>query len=90
MYFINFAEIAGLVDSGFDKTEVVSSTTNGVKTTTVYGGKANVTDPTDADIRTDWNIRRAVIVEDGDTTRITTGWAVGSWNNRESLTYNYR
>ena len=86
---INFAELAGLVAAGFDKTEVTASTSNDVTTTTVYGGKANITDPSTADSRTDWNIRRTVIVEDGGTTTITNAWATGSWTDRASLTYKY-
>lgn len=89
MNFINFAEIAGLVSEGFNKTEIITSTNEDVKTTTVYGGKANVTDPATADSRTDWNIRRTVIVENGDTTTVVTEWAEGSWTDRESLTYKY-
>lgn len=89
MNFINFAEIAGLVSEGFNKTEIITSTNDDVKTTTVYGGKANVTDPATADSRTDWNIRRTVIVEDGETTTVTNTWAEGAWDDRTTLTYKY-
>lgn len=89
MYFINYSELAGLTNAGFNKTEINVSVSGTTKTTTVYGGKANVTDPATADSRTDWEIMRSVIVEDGDTTTVTTAWSRGSWNDRASLTYKY-
>lgn len=89
MHFINFTELAGLSAEGFDKTEIVNSTSETTKTTTIYGGKANVTDPEAAASRSDWEIRRVVIFEDGDTITITKMWSKGSWNDRATLTYKY-
>lgn len=90
MHFINFSEMAGLSAEGFDKVELTKSTSGTTTTTTVYSGKAALTDPSastdDADV---WDIRRSVIVEDDNGTTITTVWAKGSWTNRASLTYQY-
>lgn len=89
MNIINFSELAGLTNAGFNKTEINVSISGTTKTTTVYGGKAGVTDPSTADSRTDWDIMRSVIVEDGNTTTVTTEWGKGSWTNRASLTFKY-
>lgn len=90
MRFINNAEMAGLVGEGFSKQEITSSTSNGTTTTTIYGGKAPVTDPSaGTDDNTGWKIQKTVIVDNGTTTNITVTWAVGSWTNRASLTYKY-
>ena len=85
MNIINYAELAGLTTEGFDQTEVIE---NG-STTTIYGGKANVTDPVAAESRDDWKIRRTVITEDNGTTTIVKTWATGPWTDRATLTYKY-
>jgi hypothetical protein len=90
MYFINFAEMAGLVGEGFARQEITSSTNNGTTTTTIYGGKPSRQDPNPAtDALEVWKIQKTVIVDDGTSTNITVTWAEGSWTNRASLTYKY-
>lgn len=90
MNFINYSELAGLSTEGFDKTEVINSTSGTTKTTTIYGGKASVPDPDVAASRSDWEIRRLVIFEDGDIITITRMWSKGSWTDRATLTYKYQ
>lgn len=86
MNIINYAELAGLTTEGFDRTEVIEN--NNV--TTIYSGKANITDMTVANSREDWKIRRVTItVNNSSTTTIVRSWATGSWNNRSSLDYQY-
>lgn len=38
MNFINYAEMAGLVDAGMAETEVIKTTENGANITTIYAG----------------------------------------------------
>lgn len=90
MHFINNAEMAGLVGEGFSRQEITSSTSEGTTTTTIYGGKAPLTDPSaTTDDNTDWKIRKSVIVDNGTTITVQNTWAEGSWTNRASLTYKY-
>ncbi len=90
MNFINNAEMAALVPEGFAKQEITSAESNGTTTTTIYGGKPNINDPSaSTDDRTDWKIRRTVVVEDSTTTTVTVTWAEGSWTDRATLTYKY-
>lgn len=86
MNIINYAELAGLTTEGFDVTEVID---DGNGNTTIYGGKANVTDPAVAATRSDWQIRRTVITADNGTTTIVKAWATGAWTDRTTLTYKY-
>ena len=90
MHFINNAEMAGLVSEGFSRQEITSSNSEGTTTTTIYGGKAPLTDPSaTTDDNTGWKIQKSVIVDNGTTITIQNTWAEGSWTNRASLTYKY-
>ena len=90
MHFINNAEMAGLVSEGFDLTEVTTVESGSTTITTIYGGKCGRQDPSSSTQALDvWKIRRTIISEDGNTTKIEKTWAEGAWENRESLTYKY-
>ena len=90
MQFINFSEMAGFSAEGFAKVDLTKSTSGTTTTTTVYGGKPSLTDPSaSTDSAEVWDIRRTVIVENDSGTTITTTWAKGSWTNRANLTYKY-
>ncbi len=90
MHFINNAEMAGLVSEGFDLTEVTTVESGSTTVTTIYGGKCDRQDPSIGTQALDvWKIRRTIISEDGNTTKIEKTWAEGAWENRESLTYKY-
>jgi len=84
---INWTERAGM-GAGFAKTEVTTSTSNGVTTTTVYGGYAPSENAQDSDPH--WSIQKTVVVDNGTSQNVTEQWAVGPWTNRASLTYKYQ
>lgn len=56
----------------------------------IYSGKPQIKDPSGAD-NGPWSICRTTVTQDSQTgsTTIENTWAVGPWNQRASLTYNY-
>ena len=91
MHFINNAEMAAFLSEGFSKQEITNSVSGGTTTTTIYGGKAPITDPSaSTDDLPTWKIVKTVVVNNGSgtTTVVVTG-AIGSWTDRASLTYKY-
>lgn len=92
MNFINNAEMAALVDAGMAETEVTKTTANDVTTTTIYAGapfREARQDGENFSTVVVWKIRRTVIVDAGDTTKVSTRWAQGDWEDRATLTYQY-
>ena len=88
----NFSELAAYSTEGFSKQEILTSKNGSTTTTTIYAGKAPLSDPSaSTDVINRWTIRKTVVIDNGSgTTNIVVTWAQGSWTNRASLTYEYQ
>lgn len=84
-HFINQTEAACFAENAA-LTEVI--TANGI--TTVYSGTPSIKDPAKADSGT-WTICRTIVTKNNQNgaTCVETAWAIGSWNDRATLTYKY-
>ena len=92
MDFINNVEMASLVDAGMAETEIHKETIDGDTITTIYAGapfhEARQNGENFSTVVV-WKIRRTIVFESDKGTFISTQWAKGDWNKKESLNYNY-